>query len=217
MSELTKGEGLFDPQDDAGLQTQINELNRAITIIERPTTSLAVIKRTISNVEARLISIITQVSTKALDHPQGLDPYALWLVANRREIVNNMNIFDNARSRAAFPRDGQSKRQLAESYDEVREHFRDTTRVYGNFTRDLRAATSKYYAAVTGASAATATGLSGLSIFGSPIVAAAVIPSVAAVGVVSTGVAAYCGDKEGERRGPIVAEEAIRAQYNPNH
>lgn len=214
MPELTNGDDLFDAVDDADLQTQINELNRAISIIERPTTSLAVIRRTISHVEARLINIITQVSAKAVDHPQGLDPYALWLVANRREIVDNMGIFDNVRSRAAFPRDGQGRRQLAESYDEVREHFRDTTRVYGNFTRDLRAATSNYYAAVTGASAATATGLSGLSIFGGPIVAAAVIPSVAAAGAVSTGVAAYCGDKEGERRGPIVAEEAIRAQYN---
>ncbi len=213
MPELTNGDDLFDPVRDVNLRPQINELNRSISIIERPTTSVVVIRRTVSNVEARLISLITQVSAKAVDHPLGLDPYALWLVANRREIVDNMDIFDRVRGRAGFPRDQEGKRQLAESYDEVREHFRDVTNVYGNFTRNLRVATSRYYAGITGAAAFTATAISAVS-FVVPPVGVIVTPTVAAGGLLSTGAASYFGDKKGAERGPIVAEDAIRARYN---
>lgn len=174
--------------NDQGLATEVNEFNHGMGILRGNTALDRVKRRAITNIEARLLSIINT----AINVDQA------WFAQNRTDILNAFEEFDSIRESIGSPR----PHDLNEPVNTIRQNVAQNPINFETIAWQC----IKYGAisgGVAGAAGVAATGVSAFSFFGGPIVGGVVTGVTGGISAVGTAAATAGGVIYGACKSPL--------------
>lgn len=187
-----------------GLKVEINEFQHHLKYFYKDVRN-SLKNDLVDNLESRILIIISGALNGEIYDKR-------WLAANIQEISNLFLQFDNFRILAKFPRIKEKTVWI----DQIKLCLQNTRQEYFHNKAVKEAAGrsgGSVAAAVTGATAATATGLSAFSFFGGPFVGIPVTASFAVAGIAATAVATKVAYDSAYDTAGKELEDAIRFEY----
>jgi hypothetical protein len=189
---------------NTSLRTSIQEFEHGYRLLMRATTNITK-RRVINNIEARLMLIIQRAV-------EGNEYDRIWLAANRQEINQLLNQFDQIRTDTHNSRERDLNNNLQHSVRNAYDNIENLISSSGTVVA-AAAVNATLYALKAGAVGASVTGVSAFSFFGGPVIGGAVTGAVGGVSALATAGAAVYGGVKGAVSAKEGIEESIRAQF----